>query len=35
MIVKNFNEAEEKKIETYPYKGKQLPVKERRYRKSS
>ena len=28
MIVKNFNEAEEKKIETYPYKGKQLPVKE-------
>ncbi len=28
MIVKNFREIQEKKIETYPYRGKPLPVKE-------
>jgi quercetin dioxygenase-like cupin family protein len=28
MIVRNFSEAAEKKLETYPYKGKQFPLKE-------
>ncbi len=28
MIVKNVNDAEEKRVDSYPYRGKPLPVKE-------